>query len=87
MQKEKLKEKIIKAISGLGCDKCNEIDGDYFLTTFPDGQQLKYDPKEKCFVCPRGHKESLFKAYRYEDRESLLERIKAIIKILNEEFT
>lgn len=74
--------KIADVLGGNGCDKCDEIDGDYFKTVFPDGQQLKWNRKKKKFVCPRGHVETFEQAMRNETRESLYESLKKIAMLL-----
>ncbi len=76
--------KIERVLGGNGCDKCDEIDGDYYKTVFENGQQLKWNRKRKKFVCPRGHVESFEQAMRNETRESLYEKLKKIAITLGE---
>ena len=40
------------------CDKCEQIDGDYY-------EPLKFNKKLNRFVCRRGHKETWSKATRH----------------------
>lgn len=75
-------QKIKQILNGNGCDKCDQIDGDYHKTVHKNGQQLAWNSSEKMFVCPRWHKESFDDAYRNESLESLYGRLKAIAEII-----
>lgn len=55
---------IIEKAFSLACDKCTDIDGDYFITTFPDGEQLRLDKKKGIFACLRNHEVTFKEASR-----------------------